>query len=180
MTNRHMRTLLVAVVAAMLLAVAGPAPAGESVERPIQEDLTGYLTGLVYSPSFPEGSYFDGRCSEPSQWISTMAGTGQVSHLGNVSWTTEHCFQLFAGTFGDAELVIAAANGDELFGTYDGVMTGETSFAETMVVTGGTGRFVGASGTVEETGWFDPVTGHMEITGVGSIVYDASARAAAG
>ncbi len=76
--------------------------------------------------------------------------------------------------------MIAAANGDELFGTYDGVMTGETSFAETMVVTGGTGRFGGASGTVEETGWFDPVTGYMEITGVGSIVYDASERAAAG
>ena len=76
-----------------------------------------------------------------------------------------------------AELVITAANGDQLFGTYDGVMTGETSFAETMIVTGGTGRFVGASGEVEESGWFDPDSGYMEIAGDGFIIYDASGRA---
>lgn len=174
MFDRHIRTLLVAVVVAALLAAAVPAAAGVSVERPIKEDLTGYLAGLVYSPSFPDGDYFEGRCSEPSQWISTMSGTGQVSHLGRVTWATEHCFQLFAGTFGDAELVITAANGDKLFGTYNGVMTGETTFAESMIITGGTGRFSGASGTIAENGWFDPITGYMEITGVGSIIYDAS------
>jgi hypothetical protein len=177
MIDRHIRTLFVAVVVATLLTAALPAAAGESAERPIREDLTGYLIGLVYSPSFPGGDTFDERCSEPSQWISTMSGSGSISHLGQVSWTTEHCFQLFAGTFGDARLVVTAANDDKLFGTYDGVMTGETAFAETMIITGGTGRFAGASGTMDETGWFDPVTGYMEITGIGSVVYDASNRA---
>ena len=28
-----------------------------------------------------------------------------MSHLGRVSWTLEHCYQLFAGTFSDAEVV---------------------------------------------------------------------------
>ena len=79
---------------------------------------------------------------------------------------------------GDGELVITAANGDKVFGTYEGVMTSDTTFVETMIITGGTGRFVGASGTIDETGWFDLDTGYMEITGRGAIAYDASRRAA--
>ncbi len=181
MTRTHTRTAAVGLVIVVLLAIAAPALAGRAIERPIREDLSGHAVGIVYAPNFPyEGDTFGGRCSVPSSWISTSAGTGTISHLGRVSWTTEHCFQLFAGdfgTFGDPELVITAANGDQLFGTYAGVMTSDTTFAETVIITGGTGRFAGATGTIDETGWFDPATGYMEITGVGSIVYDASGRA---
>jgi len=176
MIDRHIRRLFVSVVVVALLAAALPAAAGESVERPIKENLSGYVIGMALSPSFPGGDTFDGRCSEPSQWVSTSAGSGVMSHLGSVAWTLEHCYQLFDETFGDAELVITAANGDQLFGTFDGIMTGETTFAETMIITGGTGRFVSASGSIAETGWYDPDTGYMEVTGVGSIVYDASNR----
>jgi hypothetical protein len=174
MFDRHIRTLLVAAVVVVLLAAAVPVAAGQSVERPIRENLSGYLIGMEMSPIFPGGDTFDGRCSQPSQWVSTSAGSGLMSHLGRVSWTLEHCYQLFAGTFSDAELVITAANGDRLIGTFDGAMTGETTFAETLIITGGSGRFAGASGAIEETGWFDPDTGYMEVTGVGSIIYDAS------
>jgi hypothetical protein len=175
-----MRSLTVVFAAVVVLAVAVPASAGKSVERPVKEDLSGYLVDIVYSPSFPDGDTFGGRCSRPSQWVSTSAGSGLMNHLGSVTWTLEHCFQLFDGTFGDAEVVITAANRDRLYGTFDGIMTGETTFAETLVITGGTGRFVGASGSIAETGWFDPVTGYMEVTGVGSIIYDASNRASKG
>jgi hypothetical protein len=177
MFDRHIRTLLVAVSVVTLMATAVPAAAGQSVERPIKENLSGYLIGMEMSPTFPGGDTFDGRCSQPSQWVSTSAGSGVMSHLGRVSWTLEHCYQLFAGTFSDAEVVITAANGDRLIGTFDGIMTGETTFAETLIITGGTGRFAGASGTIDETGWFDPDTGYMEVAGVGSILYDASTRA---
>ncbi|MCJ7782152.1 MAG: hypothetical protein MUQ27_15165, partial [Acidimicrobiia bacterium] len=102
--------------------------------------------------------------------------TGTISHLGRVSWTTEHCFQVFLGTFGDAVLVITSANGDQLYGTYDGVLTSGTTFVEDMIITGGTGRFAGASGVVAEAGWFDLATGYMEVTGDGWISYDASRR----
>lgn len=179
MFNRHIRTLFVAVAVVTLLAAAVPAVAGQSVERPIKEVMSGYLIDMERSPTFPVGDTFGGRCSLPSQWVSTSAGGGEMSHLGQVSWTLEQCFQLFAGSFGtfsDAEAVVTAANGDQLFGTFDGIMTGETTFAETLFITGGTGRFVGASGTIEETGWFDPDTGYMEVTGSGSIIYDASNR----
>lgn len=87
MIYRHIRKLLLAVAAVMLLAIAAPAAAGQSVERPIKEDLSGYAIGMVDSPSFPGGDTFDGRCSEPSQWISTSGGSGVMSHLGRVSWS---------------------------------------------------------------------------------------------
>jgi hypothetical protein len=171
---------MIGILVVAMLALAVPGFAGQSVERPVHENLSGYVVGIDYAPNFPAhaGDTFGDRCSVPSQWISTASGTGEISHLGRVSWTTEHCFQLFAGTFSDADLVITAANGDELYGTYDGVMTGETTFVETMVITGGTGRFAGASGTVEESGWFDPGTGYMEVSGLGTITYDPSDRSA--
>ena len=108
MTRTHARTATTVLLVAAMLAVAVPAFAGQSVERPIRETLFGYTVGIEYAPNFPAhaGDTFGGRCSVPSQWISTMSGTGTISHLGTVSWTTEHCFQLFAGTFSDADLVI--------------------------------------------------------------------------
>lgn len=170
------RIAVLALVAVLMLASVPAATAGSAPERPIREHLAGSLVGMTMSPSFPAGDTFAGRCSVPSQWVSRSAGTGHLSHLGEVSWTTEHCFQLFAGTFGDARVVVTAANGDQLFGTYDGFMTGETTFAEDLIITGGTGRFAGASGIIAETGWFDPGTGYMEVSGAGRIAYDASER----
>lgn len=180
MKRTHARSATIVFLIVAMLAIAVPAFAGRSVERPIREDLSGYVVGIEFAPNFPAhaGDTFGGRCSVPSQWISTMSGTGTISHLGEVSWSTEHCYQLFTGTFGDAELVITAANGDKLYGTYGGVMTGETTFVESMVITGGTGRFAEATGTVAESGWFNPDTGYMEVTGRGTITYDASDRSA--
>ena len=176
MTRTHARTAMIVFLVMTMFAIAVPAFGGQSVERPVHEELSGYVVGIEYAPNFPAhaGDTFGGRCSVPSQWISRMSGTGTISHVGRVSWTTEHCFQLFAGTFGDADLVITAANGDKLYGTYEGVMTGETTWVETLIITGGTGRFEGASGTVAESGWFDPGSGYMEVTGRGTITYDAS------
>ena len=176
MNGSHIRSLMVPAAIVVVLIASVPV-AATPAERPIAEDLVGYVTGIEFAPDFPDGDTFGGRCSQPSQWVSTMSGSGVISHLGRVSWTTEQCYQLSAGTFGDAQLVITAANGDQLLGTYDGVTTGETTFAETVVIAGGSGRFAEATGTIEETGWFDPATGYMEVTGVGSIIYDASDRA---
>jgi hypothetical protein len=177
--RKHEIDHVVFAIVALLVATVPAAVAASLMERPLKEDLSGYATGIVYAEDFAVGDTFGERCSQPSQWISTSAGTGTISHLGRVSWRTEHCFQLFRGTFGafgDAVLVVTSVNGDQLYGTYDGVMTGETTFVEEMIITGGTGRFAGASGVVTEAGWFDPGTGYMEITGDGWISYDASQR----
>lgn len=166
MRVRHSHRLLTALVVLGMLAAAAPAAAAEPIERPFQEELTGHLVDLHMPPD-------EGQCSAPSLWVSTTEGTGVISHLGRVTWMERHCFKT-DGTFGDVELVITAANGDQVFGTFAGGMTGPTTFAETLTITGGTGRFTDASGTVDETGRFDPDTGYMEITGSGFIVYHAS------
>lgn len=179
MTRGNMRSITVVfAIVALLVATVPAAIAASLTERPLKEDLSGYGTGIVYAGNFESGDTFDGRCSQPSQWISTSEGTGTISHLGRVSWRTEHCLQLFLGTFGDAVVVITSANGDQLYGTYDGVLTSETTFAEELIITGGTGRFAGASRVVTEAGWFDPSTTYMEVTGDGWISYDASQRSA--
>ena len=177
MTNGSTRSIAVVfAIVALLVAAVPAAVAASSKERPFKEDLSGYATEIVYAEDFEDGDTFGKRCSQPSQWVSTSEGTGTISHLGRVSWRTEHCFQLFRGTFGDAVVVITSANGDQLYGTYDGVLTSETTFKEDLIITGGTGRFAGASGVVAEAGWFDPATTYMEVTGEGWISYDASRR----
>jgi len=168
---------VVTAVIALVLTFAATALAAPAKQLPFKEDLGGGVTNVVLAEDFVGGETFDGRCSEPSQMLTSMAGTGRVSHMGRVSWTSQHCTQLFAGTFGDAKLVITAANGDSLYGTYSGWMTGEASFAEVMTIISGTGRFAGATGTVSEAGSYDATTFDLEIRGDGWILYDASQRA---
>ena len=175
MTKRSITVVLAAT--ALVLTFAVSALAAPTQQVPFKEDLSGGVTNVVLAENFVDGETFDGRCSEPSQMLTSMAGTGTVSHMGRVSWTSQHCTQLFAGTFGDATLVITAANGDSLYGTYSGWMTGETSFAEIMTIIGGTGRFAGATGIVSEAGSYDAATFELGIRGEGWIFYDASQRA---
>ncbi|MEN8114824.1 MAG: hypothetical protein ABFS21_10600 [Actinomycetota bacterium] len=171
----HKRTIVFVLVVVLMLAAVPAATAGSSTERPIQEHLIGHGTGMDDSQP---GTTYDGRCSKDALWVSSMAGTGVVSHLGNVTWTTSHCFYPDY-SFGDAVLVITAANGDKLLGTYSGYMTGMYSMVDTMTITGGTGRFANASGVISEHGTFDPDTFALEVTGKGWISYDASDRAKA-
>ena len=178
MTTMTKRSITVAItVLALVLTFAAAAFAALTKEVPFKEELRGAVTNVLEAEDFFAGDTFGGRCSVPSQMLISMAGTGIVNHMGRVSWTGEHCTQLFAGTFGDADVVITAANGDKLYGTYSGWFTGETSFAELMTILGGTGRFAGATGSVDEVGSFDPDTSALEIHGDGWILYDASQRA---
>ena len=141
MASRRIRLAAAGMVAIALLAVSASGTFARSVERPFVLHPSGYARGIVYSPSFPDGDAFGGRCSRPPQWV------------------------------------ITSANGDQIHATYEGVMTGETTFADSVTIRGGTGRFAGATGSLAETGWYDPATGYMELSGVGTISYDASERA---
>jgi hypothetical protein len=161
------RGLIVLVVLLVGLAAMPAALAGGDQERPFKQDLEGQFLGMVTDPAELES-----RCGEGALWISHMAGHGTITHLGRVTWTTSHCFYEDF-TFSDANLVITAANGDELRATYAGYMTGETTWAETLTVLGGTGRFEGASGSSSNTGWIDMASGHMETNGTGWITYHA-------
>lgn len=83
-----------------------------------------------------------------------FSGTGQATHLGAVQMLSAHCVTSMqnGSTFiSDSQMTLEAANGDRIFGQYTGFITrsdaGVFTFEGTYFITGGTGRFVDASGT---------------------------------
>ncbi len=88
-------------------------------------------------------------------------GSGNASHLGRFTLTYELEVDLLShDTSGSA--VFTAANGDTLFTDIVGLGTSLGDFAsivETHTITGGTGRFEGASGSFIRTYMLNLVTG---------------------
>ena len=82
--------------------------------------------------------------------------TGTGSLIGAYSFETQECFDTSAFTF-SGSFTIVAANGDTLVGAYAGNITGfldavTSTYVFSATVTGGTGRFAGATGTFSGTG----------------------------
>ena len=113
--------------------------------------------------------------------IGSLQAVGTASLLGKVTATSSDCINPqgvtdpnspssfnFASTgTGSAGLVFTAANGDLLFVTYSGTLTaqpaGPHQIAGHFVITGGTGRFLGATGGGSLSGYEDisqVVSGH--------------------
>jgi hypothetical protein len=95
----------------------------------------------------------------------TANGIGFLSNVGNSSFQLQKTLDatsgvpLYAGTF-----TITAVSGDTLTGTYNGVGAkpdsgGYGPFSGVLTVTGGTGRFAGASGSVAFTAFSNGGTG---------------------
>lgn len=106
----------------------------------------------------------DPVCGAPPRFLTTQEGSGQATHLGRFSIRITFCID---GTdiLDDGELtegesapydggvgVLTAANGDELHITIAGAVLPsdhpdfDFEFDDPYVITGGTGRFAGASG----------------------------------
>ncbi len=78
-----------------------------------------------------------------------LVGTGNATHLGRFTLTSDFTVTTTATASGTA--VWTAANGDQLFTTVTGVaiVTFPTAaISETHTITGGTGRFADASGSI--------------------------------
>ncbi len=113
-----------------------------------------------------------GPCSPTPSLCVTNTGSGQATHLGNIRESTVTVLDLASGpgpgcaTDGHAETrmtTLFAANGDQitLAATGYSCPTGPTTLTavDTYVVTGGTGRFSGASGGGTITGAIDLANG---------------------
>ena len=85
-------------------------------------------------------------------------GVGTATHVGKYTYHADECFNgttlTFTGTF-----TITAANGDTITGTYVGVVPPfvfpNATYEQDMQITGGTGRFAGASGELHGSGQAD-------------------------
>jgi hypothetical protein len=78
-----------------------------------------------------------------------VEGTGTATHLGRFTLVTD---VTFTGTEGAERMTLTAANGDIIFATGTGqVVPSEDGLTldtvEDMTITGGTGRFAGATGS---------------------------------
>jgi hypothetical protein len=143
---------------------------------PIHGTVRGVPTHQIFDPDF-----IAQRCTQSSDWVIGFYQTGPVAHLGHTTVMAEHCSQAGPATYGDGTIVFVSANGDELRGTYHSGTFGMLSatvvwFQDTIVLSGGTGRFTNATGGGSEVGTFDLATGVIELELDGWISYDASDR----
>jgi hypothetical protein len=96
---------------------------------------------------------------------SDIVGAGNATHLGNFTTVQHHCFDPNdpSGAFTDGFYTFTGANGDTIFGTYNGhlVPIAPPVFAIVgeFTIEGGTGRFVGASGGGAASGTLNVATG---------------------
>ena len=120
--------------------------------------------------------------------IGSLQAAGNATHLGKVTATSHDCinpnpqdpnsFSFASLGVGPAGLVFIAANGDVLFVTYSGTLTAQPPGPHLInghfIITGGTGRFVGATGGGSLSGYesiSQTFSGVGEIEAIGTIVY---------
>ena len=116
----------------------------------------------------------------------TLEAAGNTTHLGKITEVQAHClnpipiaFDPITFQFSGGELTITAANGDELFKTYSGLATvigGQTFMEGDATVTGGTGRFSGASGGFHFSGEIEDADNQFVASVDGSISSVGSSR----
>jgi hypothetical protein len=114
----------------------------------------------------------------PSRFGGTTTGTGKSSHMGKISIAASDCITPVDNDYAFiGKLTITAANGDKLSGDYSGSLVPTDtvpvySFSDaTFRITGGTGRFSKANGSVELQGSQDIKTGKGKMEADGTISY---------
>lgn len=94
-----------------------------------------------------ESSEFQGGGTFPV-FLQVLGGSGEATHLGRFSVEAKWEVNVVTGT-GVGTFTLTAANGATLVGTATGtsvIIDGLAYITETCVITGGTGRFAGATG----------------------------------
>ena len=131
---------------------------------------------LKMSAETQEHAAYTPNC--PSKFGGTTTGTGKSSHLGKISLTATDCITPMENhyTF-KGKLTIIAANGDKIIGDYSGsFLPLDTppmySLSDAKFeITGGTGRFSNAKGSMDLKGSQNIQTGKGKIEVEGTISY---------
>jgi hypothetical protein len=151
----------VVAAAACVLAVAGcqqagPGPASVGVTAP--SSVTMKAVDVPFSGAVTGGVVFGSNIQNcPAGFTGVITATGTALHMGQVALHTEQCINPTTGVIDGRVLVLTAANGDELHGTFAGQSESagapgdQFHVTATFVFEGGTGRFEHASGTAAMT-----------------------------
>ena len=132
----------------------------------------------TYNATWPSGNTtILGSCENPALLLFVDSGTGHCEHLGNTTWSSTYCVDPVTWN-GSGIGVTTAANGDEvrfqiaLRFIWSSPSGGTWSEADTAL--GGTGRFVGATGSGTSNGTFtmtSATTAVWEGTSTGTFSY---------
>lgn len=140
------RIIVLLTMGVLVLAALATAAVARSDDRPFKGSLEG---SVLFVP--------DETCTN-NEWLlrTDSVASGTVSHLGKIEMTSKHCTPAESDVEG-GEMVLVAANGDEVFIDYTGVAsapdpeTGLITAEIDYVISGGNGRFEGATGGGEMT-----------------------------
>jgi hypothetical protein len=142
---RYLLTLAL-VVSSAAIAGNGNGKGPEGAFNPHPRPIIGTLTGEV---AFPLNDECEGITG--AWWQTTTVAVGEMDHFGLTEHYSTHCATLDGMSLVGGEASFVAANGDELWTTYTGQVLAPPPVIAILaeyVVTGGTGRFEGASGTI--------------------------------
>jgi hypothetical protein len=150
-----------AVVAALLYIGSGqPGSFAASAASAAEVPFKGHFAGTqTVTPLGPQSAYVNG------------SGTGTATRLGLFTVEFPHMVN-FATRVGEGTYTFTAANGDMLTGDFTGQADGAPpliSIVEHITVTGGTGRFAGATGTITVERRFDQAAGVTDASFEGTI-----------
>ena len=140
---RYLLALFLVLSSALVIAAGnGPEKAHNPNPRPIMGTLNGEVT-------FP----LNDACKNVTGawWQTTTVAVGEMDHFGLTEHYSTHCSTLDGMSLVSGEALFVAANGDELWTTYTGQVLApppDIVILAEYIVTGGTGRFEGASGTI--------------------------------
>ncbi len=136
---RRSRMLVIAAALAGLLLVPAASAGQGGTDRPFRATLVGSVHW-----DFPGVS--PSNCAA----VTTLGeGTGEATHLGRVTVAWSQCPEE-PDYIMDGRMNLTAANGDHLYGTYD------HDDLSSVSITGGTGRFSDATGSLVVTYWLVP------------------------
>ena len=114
----------------------------------------------------------------PCVMVGDISGTGQATHLGKVTLASHDCINLItpptAFAFSSDQLILTAANGEQIFATYSGGFKIEGAvgvISGAYQIVGGTGKFSEASGAGTVQGVEDMSTGKGQVQITGTISY---------
>ena len=135
-----------ALAAFALMGLARPAAAGEQV--PFKGSLEAVVTRIPLAPPLV---------------AVLLTGTGNATHLGAFTFTAPHVVNL-ATRIATGSYVFTAANGDQVYADFVGHSTrtdqpGVIKIVEVATITGGTGRFAGATGGFTVVRLYDTIAG---------------------
>lgn len=111
--------------------------------------------------------------------VGEISGSGRATHLGKLTLVSRDCiipmdqtFTTFSFASLPQSLILTAANGDQIFGSYSGTLTFEGTIAAITggyQISGGTGRFSQATGAGSIQGMEDisttPAKGQLQLNG---------------